>query len=381
MVNNTPVLIAKPVVHFDEYAGLWIWSCAVDGKLVVMRSKARLEPRADAMLCAMLFPSLAAKRKIVCDAPVDAQLMENLSKAARVAKTWWGYDGPLPHASNQMSRRPGNGRGLFFSSGVDSFYTLQRFQGQLSHIINVHGYDVAVTDVVGYEAMRSGMQAVADDLGIGLISVECNLRSHPLFDSLHWRETHIAALSAVAHALGGMVSRVHAAGSDVAPPWGQHPDLDPLWSSSGLQIINDERDIRKFDKVRAIAHWPPAQKNLRVCWKSASHGKNCGSCEKCVRTQAALNAVGALEAFNVFPAGDLRSRIRALRFLKPPVLPQWTRIRDNTQEPEIIAALGRLLWRSRLSIPLRLLMRRTGLTKIRFLQRLAGRGLFRLGSE
>jgi hypothetical protein len=36
--------------------------------------------------------------------------------------------------------------------------------------------------------------------------------------------------------------------------------------------------------MREITHWPEALQSLRVCWQGTQKDRNCGRCEKCVRT-------------------------------------------------------------------------------------------------
>jgi hypothetical protein len=74
-------------------------------------------------------------------------------------------------------------------------------------------------------------------------------------------------------------------------PWGSHPLTDSMWSSDATEIVHDGADASRSEKLRRIVQAPPLLEGLRVCWMDA--GYNCGRCEKCLRTMAALRALGA----------------------------------------------------------------------------------------
>ncbi|MEP5376007.1 MAG: hypothetical protein ABJQ14_09490, partial [Hyphomicrobiales bacterium] len=168
-----------------------------------------------------------------------------------------------------------------------------------------------------------------------------------VFQILRWSQTHVAGLASVAHMLPTSVGVVRVASSDVAPPHGSHPDLDNLWGSGRVRLLNDEHDITRFEKIKEIVHWAPAQKFLKVCWENLSAELNCGKCEKCLRTQVAIKAAGGdLSLFDTFSEQDLPSSIEDLPLARPHLLKQWRQLCDAVEEPALTSAIENLLRRS-----------------------------------
>ena len=56
--------------------------------------------------------------------------------------------------------------------------------------------------------------------------------------------------------------------------------------------MHDGAAYNRTEKVKEIIAWPAAVKNLRVCWQGILQDKNCGQCEKCIRTQLNFLATG-----------------------------------------------------------------------------------------
>ena len=201
--------------------------------------------------------------------------------------------------------------GCFFSGGVDS--TFAAHSPEVTHLIYVRGFDTPLRGSAG-ESTVEHVRAVASVLGKPLIEVETDMRAM-LDRYAPWGEAaHGPAMASVALALREHFATVIFPGAwpvDQTPIWGTHPELDPLWSSSELRVVNDSTRIRRVDKLRALAQRPELVGGLRVCWQNSGE-LNCGECEKCLRTMVALYAVGALEKARLFPATIDVARVAAL---------------------------------------------------------------------
>jgi hypothetical protein len=131
---------------------------------------------------------------------------------------------------------------------------------------------------------------------------------------------HAALLAATAHAIVPRIGTVSLAASFDVPAlsgWGTHPLLDPLFSSTGVEVRTEGFGPTRLEKVAAIARWPVARRNLIVCFEGPlPEGRlNCGRCEKCLRTMTALLAVGALEGCAAFSEERLTAeKIDAMPF-------------------------------------------------------------------
>lgn len=196
----------------------------------------------------------------------------------------------------------------FFSGGVDSFYTALTLGHRLSHLVFVHGFalDLAAGDL---RRRAAAARAAAESLGKEFVEVETDLRGVVALD---WARLHGSALAAIAHTLGvGTVAVAVTHTYSELFPWGSHPALDPLWSSSRTRLMHHGATMRSA-KVKAIAQEQVALDHLRVCWRNPEGAYNCGKCEKCVRTMLALEMNGALTRCRTLPSAIDRARVQAL---------------------------------------------------------------------
>ena len=69
--------------------------------------------------------------------------------------------------------------------------------------------------------------------------------------------------------------------------------------------MHDGERFSRFDKVRVVSNWAAGLANMRVCTQSPEDSLNCGRCEKCLRTELALVALGKLGDCPAFPLDDV----------------------------------------------------------------------------
>lgn len=328
-----------------------------DGVRLWFESAARLSRSPEALASAFFFPSLKLDRRLAVEGDLCLDFVMNLGEVRRIAKLWWGFDGGRfapatrgsvkPMVAGRYPVRTGpEHTGMFFTGGVDSFFTLRRRIGAVRTLVSVEGFDIPLADEPRLAATRALLTRAADDLGLDLVTVRTNMREHPTFAAVDWGISHIAALASVGHSLAHRLSTLFVASSDVPPPWGSHPYLDALWSSSRLTLVNDGAETSRLDKVRAIADWPVVHRTLKVCWENRAASLNCGLCEKCVRTQVQFAAAGCENAVKTFPEGDLADRVDALPFTTGELLKQWRDLRPHLGSPRLQAAAAALIMRS-----------------------------------
>ena len=65
-------------------------------------------------------------------------------------------------------------------------------------------------------------------------------------------------------------------------------------STRNLRIYCEGMTLNRIEKMKDLVLYPPSYKYLNVCVREA---KNCGKCEKCVRTLLALDILGALDIY------------------------------------------------------------------------------------
>ena len=253
-----------------------------------------------------LAPALAAgmrrHRDLVIDGTVDPTALDGATKAQKVLADWYRtYRRIEVSAAQSPPTRTlperATGVGCFFSGGVDSFYSAITQADRITHLIFVHGFDIAVGDSELARKALTGARASAAELGKPLIEVQTTVRSalgDPL--ALDWGHVfHGPSLAHVGLALSKHLGTVVIPSSysrDQLHPWGSHPSLDPLWSSDSVSFEHHELDVGRFGKIRRISSSDTAMNNLRVCWLNTDGAFNCGECGKCVRTKLGLRTAG-----------------------------------------------------------------------------------------
>jgi len=234
---------------------------------------------------------------------VSPLLAGNLETIRDIFAAWiaGGRKVPLSFELSSDHAAPAKGVSLFFSGGVDSFYSLIKHKDEVDNLVLVHGFDIPLADTKSFALAEAQARDVANIFGKRLIVVRTNLHFEQPSVPGGWGMYHGAALAAVAHALAPNHGKVFIASSASyvdLHPWGSHPLLDPLWSTEAARIVHDGGETR-MNKLREVARHPEALARLRVCWEDPS-SYNCGLCEKCLRTMLGLRALG-VERCEAFP--------------------------------------------------------------------------------
>jgi hypothetical protein len=111
-----------------------------------------------------------------------------------------------------------------------------------------------------------------------------------------WSQFIGGTLASLPHAMGAASYQIAGSNSwENARPYGTHPFTDPLWSSAQVTVLHHGADARRIDKLRALgAAAPDLLAVIRVCFQGSDY--NCGTCQKCVQTSAAMRALGLTSA-------------------------------------------------------------------------------------
>jgi len=277
-----------------------------------------LRPSLEAFVSAFLLPSVARRLRLEASGAVDAAFAASLPRILDIARRWWGYDIVLPRLDTARvdpnPHQPAAGRtALCFGGGVDSFYTLLASGRRVDDLVFVHGFDVPLTDAARAAAVEENVREIAGVLGARPIVIRTNLRTHAPFRAASWDRTHGGALAAVGHLLADESATMLISASFFHGgwhPWGSAWQLDPLWSGNGLTIEHVGGELSRADKLRVLRDEPLVRRHLRVCWANRPGLLNCSRCEKCIRNQVILAALGVLEHFRTFESPDtLAARI------------------------------------------------------------------------
>lgn len=188
-----------------------------------------------------------------------------------------------------------------FSGGVDAIFTAWRhLKGNrestrypLERAAFVHGFDISLTDNSKFSIAADKCRKILHPSGIDLSVVRTNIKEAIKIDWEHFHGSAIGCalgMFAPDYNIGLVASSGHY--SSLTIPWGSSPLTDHLCSGAMMDIIHDGAGFTRNQKIAEIAQWSTAMENLRVCWEGEDTSKNCGVCEKCVRTALGFLAQG-----------------------------------------------------------------------------------------
>lgn len=297
---------------------------------------------ADAMLIAGLVPAYAAgERRIHVSAPVCPWLKTEVLNALRVLQVWFPDELPgrtLPQLDvdvrqgrERYAHRQPDGAVSLFSGGVDSMHLWLQNQDDLPeghpdrirHLLPVFGFDLG-----GKRDSDAGQRAVFDRFvadavpvaaahGLVLQPVLTNVR-HLDDRSGFWGHWFVgAALASVATLVAERCSAVliATAGEPVCatyqPPFSTSPIVGALLAPSGLRLLYPYVAVSRQQRLVRVARDAGALQLLRVCFGNDQGLRNCGICEKCVRTSLALHLAGFDESA-IFPEPFSIARLSAI---------------------------------------------------------------------
>lgn len=286
-----------------------------------------LVPNPNAWLLASALVAMRyGETRIAIDAPISAEVKDGLINSMKCLINWHGegrkvipIEAPLLKKV-QYTNKPFRA-GALFSGGIDALAMVRdnHLNFAIDHPRHIKDGILVYGVLEGenednpnpsFQNVVNGVTAIAEDVGIKLIKVSTNAYAHFRdldSDFRFWRfEYHGSFLAAIAHAFAPRFSVTSIASTyDFAnlEPWGSHPLLDPLYSTSSLQIRHENAALSRLEKTQIVGEWDLALKHLRVCNEKESYSQgnyNCGNCEKCVRTMTAFLSLGQLEQISTF---------------------------------------------------------------------------------
>lgn len=216
-----------------------------------------------------------------------------------------------------------------FSGGVDATFTALRHAAllppaereTLTGLAMVHGADLPLDEDGAFGHLVERTRPLREALGLELHVLRTDLRR--TLQGLAWDDTHAAQLVGCLHFLSGRYGVGIIAGAEPVDRmpivYGSSPTVDPLLSGGRMRIRHDGVAWTRPDKIASIASFPGATEGLRVCWEDGRNPRNCGVCEKCLRTRLSFRAAGAAEP-------DCFDRpFDAARIARIPLYPQMAR--------------------------------------------------------
>ncbi len=258
-----------------------------------------------ALLAAALPSTVWLGEDLRTDEPCDEAFARRATRIARGIALLHGLSPKTQVAAPFAHSAPREGRvvAASFSGGVDSFYTLFAHRNPegplpLGALVTVLGFDKSQDEAAGFGDLLDDVRATADGEGLRLFPIRTNFRT--LFEnSGDWGSlTHGGLLASLGFLLSGSVHTYLVPSSypiDGLFAWGSHPMIDDAHVSSHTRIVHDAWHLNRNEKLPPMADWSPLLERVRVCARTRA-GRNCGRCEKCIRTKLLFYLNDRLEA-------------------------------------------------------------------------------------
>jgi hypothetical protein len=266
----------------------------------------------NSFLAACILPAMRFGEDLLIEGKVSRKLFTGAEKLMQIINKWKpDYKiVKIEHSGFEDSKSGGRETGMFFSGGVDSFYTLLKNENspagdadKIKYLLFVKGFDIYEKNKNIFEEVLSHIKNVSDAYNKSLLPVETNIR-HINRGLIDWDTYHGAAMMSAALGLEALFRKVYIAGSHsykVLMPWGSHPLTDHLWSTESTEFVHDGCEASRVEKVLwQVGKSQVALDNLRVCWENRESRFNCCKCEKCLRTMLNLHIAGVLDKCGTF---------------------------------------------------------------------------------
>ena len=279
--------------------------------------------RADYALIGLIVRSMKRHDpELICDAPVTEDLLYNIREIlipslcnsdSRMFPVKIQADiapalDKLPFAKNSHG-----GVGTGISCGVDSFYSILKHYDsdypskKLTHLVmldvgNFQNGSYKSRDQAVKEKTLERSEKVSEELNLPLLKIESNFQIVIPLGNLNFH-TYRSVMAVYAlqklfrtyyYGSGYSFSDFVLNGNFALDPAYFDLLLLDCFSTENLRLYSSGGECDRNDKVEFIADNPLAQKYLHAC---AVKEKNCGRCEKCIRTLLALDAANRLEDF------------------------------------------------------------------------------------
>lgn len=248
--------------------------------------------------------------------PVDPELLTTIREnVIPLLRRWFPFLPEIELIAPEAAAPPPRTSGLItataFAGGLDATFTTLRHRDEIDWLVTSHGYDVKTHYREYWESTLPDIRASARAVGKPLLVMESNLREISHYEGIRTRKGRInpgfyrfgrtgpigVYLAALARTLMPFCERFFIGSTnahDHLVPFGSHPELEPMWSTSRQQIVHDGEDCNRVQKVDYLArNFPESLANIRTCLRITPGKLNCSRCFKCLGTMAEIRLCGA----------------------------------------------------------------------------------------
>ena len=288
--------------------------------------------RMDSFVIAALLKAMEDQASLRVHGTVSPSLLDNLEEYQLIFSTWFPdkYSRIDITAEREMEREKTNETLILsFSGGVDGAFSalnhilkkgpVKRKRRNIGATLYIEGFDVNIDyDRQLENVVARNRRLFEGKYDLSYLNVRTNLKY--LLSIKRFWISHACVIASAASLFskswgGCLVGSSHSYRH--LSPWGSHPLTDRLLSSRSFEIHHDVVFTR-IEKLQALAAWPEALENLKVCWEGqykfdTSPDTNCCVCDKCVRTMLAFEALGQ-EIPSSFPEPLTPEKVQKLQY-------------------------------------------------------------------
>lgn len=260
----------------------------------------------DFAVMASVFTAMRKKRPLHVLGPVSTALLRNLEEFQEAWAIWLpGQYHVVPITADREVDVPSAGfgtKGVFaFSGGLDSTFALLRHARRKAGrrtvepalAMLVQGFDLPLGNEQALQTARRSAQPMLDELGVPLSLVETNWKRDLCY---HWQMEHLAGLAACLNQFHGLADVAVVGGDEgydyVYLPWGSNQVTNAMLSGGAMDLWTEGSGFPRSERLAFVAQNSDLASRIRVCWENGATGRNCGVCEKCIRTQLNFRAAG-----------------------------------------------------------------------------------------
>ena len=259
---------------------------------------------ADPFVISIIFimMQLGGGRIEVRGADISPSLKDNMLRLSRLWHKWFPdlyKEVYLQGNEVEVTRAANNYAISTFSGGLDSTFLNylcckkldQQINYDLKRAVLIHGADIPITDSSGFNAVQSKVKMMSDDLALELVIVGTNIRDY----LINWGHAHGTVIAGILNFFSKSFS--YGVTCDYSTlsctiPNGFNPFTNKYLTTDNFNFVLEGTEYTRTERANIIKDWKVALENLHVCWENSDNSKNCGICEKCVRTKLNFKVVG-----------------------------------------------------------------------------------------
>lgn len=330
---------------------------------------------ADPFVAGFLIAAMVLGEDLEIQGPADPEFLERIEQdIIPLLRRWFPSLKPIelkcPETQAPPPATADPGGIAAFSGGLDALYTAVRHRGRLNWLLTAQGFDVRTFQHLEWSKVMRETRIAAEPVGLPLFEVRTNLREiahyqvlRPFKGEVHPNVFRIGPngpigpfFVALGRCLLPACSRFLLSSTEPYEhlyPYGSHPLLDPMWSTSRQEMLHIGCEFNRSEKLEWLMRASPESlRSMRVCWWGSPRKANCGRCEKCQRTLAEARLAGATGLMESF---DEPFNPESIKFLDPgPVqLPFWKSIAERaaSQDDHELARAAEIVLGRRVYLP------------------------------